>query len=183
MKLNYLRKHIVTSTLFRVIVICLVIAGASLYTYAQNQTKQEKTVAASHATKQAAQLVSTPSSSPVTTPSSASTTSTTTQSVKSTPVSPSAPAPQVSVNCTAASIPFKIIFVSGTGPYTPGNVGISRTCTYSDGRPAETTTFMQPDDQINYMNVSSADYGTAANICKNYPEEYFDACMQVIWHP
>ena len=103
-----------------------------------------------------------------------------TQIKSSTPTTTPIPKPPVTRNCSYSAIPYNHSFVKGTGPYTRGSDGTSETCTYSDGRPPDTSTLIQPRQQVNYINITTSDYDTARDICDDYPSKYFETCMQVV---
>jgi hypothetical protein len=78
-------------------------------------------------------------------------------------------------------IPYKTHLAKGAYPTAGGIDGATFTCTYTDGRPPYVKLIPAQDKTI-YINVTSADYTTAANICYSYPE-YFDECMLIVHVP
>lgn len=81
------------------------------------------------------------------------------------------------------TIPYKYVFIPGKGPIVFGQEGMSQTCYYSDNRPPEASVFMKPIDEIVYMNVYTADYDSAVNICSSYPVNYQNDCISVVMQP
>jgi hypothetical protein len=99
----------------------------------------------------------------------------------------STPAAPHVTGCTTSTIPFKYHFVAGSGLHLGSN-GLRETCQMSDGT-STTTVAYPPDDEIEYMNVSTADYNNAVNICNNYisgsgiPSSYLNQCVAVVYVP
>ena len=196
MKLSHIRKYLTKLSRVQLSIIALVIVIGTVGVYAQYQHSRNSSDKNKASSNQSSDLPVTSANTPglssgensaaeanqSSSRSSSTSSSTPKTQTKYLPAGSSLP-PPVTKNCTGAwDVPFKHIFVAGTGPFYLGSNGLSETCTYSDGRLPETTVAIAPKDQVNYMNVSSADYNTAAGICDDYPAAYFQACMQVVWH-